>query len=163
MKFSITAFVADKNEFCNKFAGIATAKDFVSKFNVSRTDAGPSTQSGRPAIVEVGGDCEMSEEDDIDSVMRTSGLKTPKKKKTKNPRKRKHATQQLQPEGAELQSPDKVSRRANPVDEIIEAHYIGKFLYFTALRVFEFTLFTQTYKTRGVFHLCRGKRQLRTK
>ena len=134
IKFFISTFVADKNEFCNKFAGVATAKDFVSKFHASRTDAGPSTQCARPTTVDVSGDAEMSEEDD--SLVRANGLKTPKKNKNTT-RKRKQGTQQ--PEGAELQSPDKVSRKANPIDEEIEAHYIGKLLYFTAL--FECTLF----------------------
>ena len=128
MKFSISTFVADKNEFCNKFAGVATAKDFVSKFNASRTDAGPSTQCARPAIVTVSGDAEMSEEDD--SLVPSNGLKTPRKK-TNTSRKRQRANQQ--PEGAELHSPDKVSRGTNPIDEQIEAHYIGKSLNFTAL------------------------------
>lgn len=135
IKFPISTFVADKNEFCSKFAGVATAKDFVSKFNASRTEASPSTRCARPATVEVIGDAEMSEEDD--SLVRANGLKTPRKKKKNTTRKRKQATQQ--PEGAELQSPDKVSRRTNPIDEEIEAHYIGKFLYFIAL--FECTLF----------------------
>lgn len=123
MKFPISTFVADNNEFCNTFARVATAEDFVSTFNASRTDAGPSTQCARPTSVDVSGEAEMSEEDV--SLLHANGLKTPKKKKNTT-RKRKQGTQQ--PEGAELQSPDKVSRKANPIDEEIEAHYIGKLL-----------------------------------
>ena len=148
IKFPISTFVADKNEFSNKFAGVATAKEFVSKFNASRTDAGPSTHCARPATVDVSQDAEISEEDD--SLVRANGLKTPTKKKKNTTRKRKQATQQ--PDGAELQSPDKVSRITNPVDEEIELHYIGKLLYFTAL--FECTLFYANLQNASwVYHL----------
>lgn len=136
IKFLISKFVADKNEFCNKFAGVTTAKDFVSKFIAYRKDAGPSTQCARPATVEVSGDAEMSEEDDSLVPAAANGLKTPKKK-TNTTRKRKSATQQ--PEGAELQSPDKVSLGANPIDEQIEAHYIGKFIYTALFECIDFT------------------------
>ena len=81
IKFSITTFVAHKNEFCNKFAGVATAKDFVSKFNVSQTDASLSTHSAHPATVDVRANAEMSEEDV--SLVCTNRLNTPKKKKKK--------------------------------------------------------------------------------
>lgn len=86
--------------------------------------------------MEVSGDAEMSEEDDSLVPAAANGLKTPKKK-TNTTRKRKSATQQ--PEGAELQSPDKVSLGANPIDEQIEAHYIGKFIYTALFECIDFT------------------------
>ena len=37
LQLNITKFNADKNDFCRKFSGVSTAKDFVGKFKSTRS------------------------------------------------------------------------------------------------------------------------------
>lgn len=117
IKFPISTFVADKNEFSNKFAGVATAKEFVSKFNASRTDAGPSTHCARPATVDVSGDAEMSEEDD--SLLRANGS-TPIKRVRHDSSSRLSDYRSLSSEENVSQSPNVSIIRRPPVISLAE-------------------------------------------
>jgi len=124
LQLNITKFNADKNDFCRKFSGVSTAKDFVGKFRSTRSvDVLPST-SGTSDCVTVSEETPniSGEEDDlVVEVTSQKTQKTPTKRK-KGGKKRKQPNQI--PEGAELPSPEKVPK-ANTLDEEIEAHYIG--------------------------------------
>lgn len=128
MKFSISKFVVNKNNFCRKFLGLSAAKDFVAKFNSAIISM--STTDDPNIIVTLGAEIAvMSEGEEMEANTGFNSLKTPSKKK-KGSRKRS-ATQK--PEGAELVSPEKTPK-ADLVDEEIEAHYLGMlFIYHTTL------------------------------
>lgn len=131
MKFQISKFVPEKNEFSNAFHGVATGKDFVAKFISIRTDASASGEVRSPSTMDVTviGETEMSA-DEADSVVSAGVFQTPTKKKKSKKGKRK-ATTPIDADDADLHSPEKVCRTANAPDEEIEAHYLGMFLYFT--------------------------------
>lgn len=122
MTFALSNFTTDKNEFTRNFVGLqSNAKEFVKKYwNITwpSPTTTPSTSRSDQVLVTV---------EDPQEATRTlvSALeKTPVKKAKKSAnRKMKSASQT--PEGAELLSPEKLSK-PNTLDETIEAHFIGK-------------------------------------
>lgn len=121
MTFALSNFTTDKNEFTRNFVGLqSNAKEFVKKYrNITRPSptTKPSTSRSDQVLVTV-------EEPEEATRTPVSALeKTPVKKAKSSKRKRKAASQT--PEGAELLSPEKLSK-PNTLDETIEAHFIGK-------------------------------------
>ena len=121
MTFALSNFTTDKNEFTRNFVGLQSkAKEFVKKYqNITRPSPSttPSTSRSDQVLVTV-------EEPEEATRTPVSALeKTPVKKAKSAKRKRKAASQT--PEGAELLSPEKLSK-PNTLDETIEAHFIGK-------------------------------------
>lgn len=121
MTFALSNFTTDKNEFTRNFVGLqSNAKEFVKKYrNITRPSptTTPSTSRSDQVLVTV-------EEPEEATRTPVSALeKTPVKKAKSSKRKRKAASQT--PEGAELLSPEKLSK-PNTLDETIEAHFIGK-------------------------------------
>ena len=121
MKFALVNFLVDKNDFTKNFLELrSSAKEFVRKYKQVIRSAGsptPST-SGAPiqAVVTI---------DDVeDAALDPTLHKTPVRKGNKN--KRKSSTPS--PEGAELLSPEKVSRVA-PLLAGYKPHYgFGSYL-----------------------------------
>lgn len=103
--------MADKNDFCRKFAQINKTKDFVVKLKTALKQAIPSTSVAAAEI----------SEDERGPPIQVTPTKT---SKSARGRKRKMAAR-LPLEGVELTSPEKVPK-ANHVDEEIETHYLGK-------------------------------------
>ena len=109
--------MADKNDFCRKFTGITTAKDFATKLKAAlMPDAIPSSSTASNTSVIALGETEVLEEE--------RRQKTPTKTSKRGSRKRKGATQLL-PEGVELTSPEKIPK-VNYIDDEIETHFLGK-------------------------------------
>lgn len=121
LQLNITKFNADKNDFCRKFSGVSTAKDFVGKLKSTRSTIVMASASGTPDGVTVSEETPHISGDEEEIAVEATGQKTPAKKK-KGGRKRKQPTQM--PEGVEFPSPEKAPK-ANSLDEEIEAHYIG--------------------------------------
>jgi len=116
IKFPINSFMADKNDFCRKFGGINTSKDFATKLKTTLIHATPSSSAASSTRVVTVVEAETLEEE--------SRQKTPTKTTKRGNRKRK-AEAQLVPEGGELTSPEKIPK-ANHVDDEIETHFLGK-------------------------------------
>ena len=123
LQFNIMKFNADKSDFCQKFSGVSTAKDFVGKFkSTCSTIDMASTSQETPDSVTVSEETPQISGDEGETVVEATGqnaLKTLTKKE-KGGKKRKQHTQM--PEGVELPSPGKVPK-ANSLDDDIEAHY----------------------------------------
>ena len=125
LQFNITKFNADKNDFCRKFSGVSTAKDFVGKFKSTRSTIDMASTSGGTldsvTVSEETLNISGNEGEAVVEAMGQNAPKTPTKKKKGGKKRKRHAQM---PEGVELPSPGKVAK-ANSLDEDIEAHYIG--------------------------------------
>ena len=125
MTFALSTFTTDKNEFTRNFVGLqSNAKEFVKKYrNITRPSptTTPSTSRSDQVLVTV------KEPEEATRTPVSALEKTPVKKAKSSKRKRKAASQT--PEGAELLSPEKLSK-PNTLDETIEAHFIGKSLFY---------------------------------
>lgn len=122
IKFNVSTFVAEKNDFCRKFVGLSVAKDLVEKFNSACSST--STAEVSNTTVTLGTEAVISGGEEIEGNTARNFLKTPSKKGKGG---RKWSAIQ-QPDGAELVSPEKAPK-VNLVDEEIEAHYIGMLFY----------------------------------
>ena len=119
MTFALCNFTTDKNEFTWNFVRLqSNTKEFVKKYrNITQPSptTTPSASQSNQVLVTV---------EEPEEAMRTpvpALEKTPAKKNAQ--RKRQSASQT--PEGAELLSPEKLSK-PNTLDETIEAHFTGK-------------------------------------
>ena len=123
MTFALCNFTTDKNGFTRNFVRLqSNTKEFVKKYrNITRPSptTTPSTSRSNQVLVTV----EEPEEATLTPVPALE--KTPAKKNAQ--RKRKSASQT--PEGAELLSPEKLSK-PNTLDETIEAHFTGKLTFY---------------------------------
>ena len=78
MKFLLSRFVANKNDFWQKFTGVATGKDFAARFVLMWREASSLSTSTRPATVVTMS--KVSEMLDDEHARLHDGLKTPTKK-----------------------------------------------------------------------------------